>query len=46
MTMKENYEIPELRVIEMQVESGFAQTGWPDSMIPDNDGNWNDNGTI
>ena len=44
--MKENYEIPELRVIEMQVESGFTQTGWPDSMIPDNGGNWNDNGTI
>ena len=43
------YESPVLRVNEITVESGFAQSegnGWPAPDIIDESGNWNDNGTI
>ncbi len=40
------YESPVLRVNEITVESGFAQSEWPDSDIIDGTGNWNDNGSV
>lgn len=49
MNMNKNYETPFLEVLETAVESGFAQSGgnvWRDPYLPDEDGYWNDNGTI